>query len=277
MIEEVKQVGDPPPAGLAQLPAPSAKALAVATKKRAQQEKVRKRAKTTVEASAKMLAEACVTLLNSDLPDRFLRVGRLVRIGNALQLEMSDRVADLRARGGAALLGGGEYAPGGPNDALGAPLYGDYAPAYPGAVMVGQPPVADNVQLIRELIGQIGNVANKKSELPPREASPFDLVQAIDARKRLIESEQDTKELDEYIAGLKKQLARQGEAFDKGLPDPAAVAAHDKNVQSMKDAILHGAAGAQLTQGLLAHDFEMAHGQGAVPQGLLKAPILAEE
>ena len=260
---------------LAALPEGDAvKALAAQAKHTKKLDKARVKARRMVEKVAKDLAAVCAELLRSDLPDKFLRVGRLVRLANQLQLEMSDRITDLRARGGVQPLGGG---------GLQLAAAGDYAPLGQdydnGAGLVAMPyqgpgPVPDNVQLVRELIGQIGNVATKQAApLPPREASPFDLEQALQARKTLLEQNQDTSAIDGFIAGLQQQLARQGAAFAKGEPDPAAVAQQAKLQEDLKKGMLGGVAGANLFGGLQALDHEWAHGNGAVPNGLLKAPV----
>lgn len=263
--EEVRRLAAPPTAD-------AVKALAAQAKRTKKLDKARVKARRMVEKVAKDLAAVCAELLRSDLPDRFLRVGRLVRLANQLQLEMSDRISDLRARGGVQPLGGG-----GGMQIVGAeydPLGPDYGGGNGAGVVAYPQPVPDNVQLMRELIGQIGDVASKQAPpLPPREASPLDLEQALQARKSLLEQKQDTSAIDGFIAGLQQQLARQGAAFAKGEPDPVAVAQQAKLQEDLKKGMLGGVAGANLFGGLQALDHEWAHGNGAVPNGLLKAPV----
>lgn len=145
--EEVRRLAAPPTAD-------AVKALAAQAKRTKKLDKARVKARRMVEKVAKDLAAVCAELLRSDLPDRFLRVGRLVRLANQLQLEMSDRTSDLRARGGVQPLGGG-----GGMQIVGAeydPLGPDYGGGNGAGVVAYPQPVPDNVQLMRELIGQIG-------------------------------------------------------------------------------------------------------------------------
>lgn len=181
----------------------------------------RKLVSTKVGAVVSQLENACSALLVSKLPDRFLRLQRFARFGQQLQLELSDRVADLRAQGGVR----GEYDDYG--DGLGLGEYGRIGGGRVGGIGMMQP-VPDNVQLLREMIPAVNDLNALKAKLPPEKVSPYDLSSALDAKKALKEAGESTKEIDAYIAAAKGALKKQAVAIEKGEPDPKAVIALER-------------------------------------------------